>query len=172
MGIVFFSSCTNRIEDINALLNKLDIPELEAHEIQVTRTDSGQIVFIAKSPYVQQYDNDMRKYTEFPKGIEVVSFEHYPDTESTMKADYAKFYEDKNLWEAKGNVQAKNSKGEAIATEHLFWDQNKGLIYSSTFTTVTSDVGVFYGKNGFEANDSFKKWKLINSEGVVNVKDE
>ncbi|PKP22249.1 MAG: LPS export ABC transporter periplasmic protein LptC [Bacteroidetes bacterium HGW-Bacteroidetes-21] len=173
LGIVLFlSSCENNIDEINALLNPLDLPELEAHDMKITRTDSGKIIFVAIAPLVLQYNNDMRRYIEFPEGINVYSFDNYPDTSSRMKADYAKFYSERKMWEAKGNVEAENDMSEKIMTEQIFWDQNKGQMYSESFTTIITEDGIFYGKNGFESDDTFKRWKLVNTEGIVNVKDE
>lgn len=170
-GLSFYS-CTNRIEDINALLNPLDIPEMEARDIRITRTDSGKILFVAMAPIVIKYDNNLRNYIEFPDGLQVYSFEEYPDTSSEMQAGYAKYYAEKNLWEARSGVEAVNDQGERLQTEQLFWDQGKGIIYSDAYTTIVTEDGTFYGKRGFESDDRFKKWKLINTEGVVNVRDE
>lgn len=167
-----FLSCTNRIEEINELLNPLDIPELEAREIKITRTDSGKILFVAIAPYVIKYSNNLKDYIEFPEGLDVYSFETYPDTSSKMKAGYAKYYSEKNLWEARNGVEAENDSNDRLVTEQLFWDQGKGIIYSDSYTTIYTEDGVFYGKRGFESDDHFKKWKLINTEGIVNVKDE
>lgn len=165
-------ACTNKIEDVNALLNPIDIPEMEARDIKITRTDSGQILFISFAPYVIKYNNNLRDYIEFPEGLNVYSFDFFPDTTSTMLAGYAKYYNEKNLWEAREGVEAENDEGEKLVTDQLFWDQSKGLIYSDSYTTIYTEDGVFYGKNGFESDDRFKKWKLKNTEGIVNVKDE
>jgi len=171
-AFLYLSSCTNKIEDINALLNPIDIPEMEARDIKITRTDSGQILFVAQAPYVIKYNNSFRNFIEFPEGLNVYSFDFFPDTSSKMNAGYAKYYNEKNLWEARNGVEAENDEGEKLITDQLFWDQGKGIIYSDSYTTIYTEDGVFYGKNGFESDDRFKKWKLINTEGIVNVKDE
>lgn len=171
VGLIF-SGCSNKIEDINALLNPLDIPAMEARDIKITRTDSGKILFIATAPYVVRYNNNFRNFIEFPEGLHVYSFEPYPDTVSEMHAGYAKYFSEKNLWEAREGVEAMNDEGEKLVTEVLFWDQNKGILYSDAHTTIMTEDGVFYGRKGFESDDRFKKWKLLNTEGTVNVKDE
>jgi hypothetical protein len=169
---LLITGCSNKLEDINALLNPLDIPEMEARDIKITRTDSGKILFIATAPYVIKYNNNFRNFIEFPEGLHVYSFEPYPDTVSEMHAGYAKYFSEKNLWEARQGVEASNDAGEKLLTEVLFWDQTKGILYSDVLTTIVTEDGVFYGRKGFESDDRFKKWKLINTEGTVNVRDE
>jgi hypothetical protein len=53
----------------------------------------------------------------------------------------------------------------------LYWDEKKKTIYSNKFARIITKDGVLVGKNGFEADESLTKWKLINTEGTVNVKD-
>jgi len=171
-GIVFFLfACQNKIEDVNALLNPIDMPALHAHGMEIIRTDAGNIVFKAFAPEIIQHSNK-KKYTEFPNGITVYTYNNYPEKESMLKANYAKFYEDRELWEARDSVVAENNKGETLNTDHLFWDQKRKILYSSNFTKITTEDGIFYGQNGFESDENFSKWKLINTKGTVNLKDE
>ena len=42
-----------------------------------------------------------------------------------MTAKYAKFTDNKDLWELQDSVVAVNEAGEKLETELLFWDQKK-----------------------------------------------
>ena len=113
--------------------------------------------------------------TRFPKGVKLIGYIYgaYPDTAYSITANYAINNETIGLWEARGDVVAINIDGEQLNTELLFWDENKEIIYSHKFSRISTEDGVFYGENGFEAKEDFTKWKLINiNNSTVNVKDE
>ena len=91
---------------------------------------------------------------------------------ATITANYALYRENKKLWEARNDVVAKNfEKNEQLYTEELFWDQNKGILYSHKFTKIINADGVFYGDGGFTSKEDFSYWKLIGIKGKVNIKD-
>jgi LPS export ABC transporter protein LptC len=173
---VFFSagiffSCSNDVEKVNAITDKKTYPEFTVKDMHLLRTDSGKIVVRIEAPVFDRYQTD-DSYIEFPKGVKVYMYDEYPHIQSSITANYAKQFEAKKIWEARNNVVAVNFKGEKLNTEQLFWDENKKIIYSEKFTRVITPDGVFYGQNGFEADQSFTRWKLLNTSGTVNVKDE
>ncbi len=136
------------------------------------RTDSGKIKIKAYAPEFSYYKNDDNPYSEFNKGIKVESFTNYPIIESSISADYAIYKENVKLWEARNNVIVTNSKGDTLNTELLYFDQVKEIIYTNKFCRVRTEDGILFGKNGFEADQYFTRWKLKNTKGTVNVKDE
>ena len=171
-GIALFYSCTNNLETVNAIVNLSNKPVIYAKEVEIVRTDSGEIVLKGYAKESSYYKNKDAPYLEFNKGFKVETFVNYPIVESSITADYAKHFENKKMWIAKTNVIAQNLKGEMLNTELLYWDENKHIIYSDKFCKVTTDDGILFGKNGFEADENFSKWKLKNTSGTVNVKDE
>lgn len=141
-------------------------------EIYIERNDSGEIQFKAYAPEFNYYKNQNDTFTEFPKGLKVETYSHYPIMESSMRADYAKNLEGEKMWIARTNVVVSNYKGDTLVTELLFWDQNRKIIYSNKFCRVKTEDGILYGKNGFEADENFTRWKLINTKGTIYSKDE
>ena len=67
----------------------------------------------------------------FPRGIYVEKFDTLFQTEASIKADTAYYYDKKGLWELIGNVEVESLQGEAFwdfpivlgpeAGEGLFW---------------------------------------------------
>jgi LPS export ABC transporter protein LptC len=157
---------------VNALPDKTAKPLILEKEVYMERTDSGKIKIRAYAPEFSYFNDEEDPYTEFPKGIRVESFTDFPEIESSISADYAIFHESKKLWEAKNNVMVTNSKGDTLNTELLFFDQLKEIIYTNKFCRVRTEDGILFGKNGFEADQYFTRWKLKNTKGTVNVKDE
>ena len=171
-GIALFYSCSNDLETVNALPGKEKKPMLIVKEVYTERTDSGNIVVKAYAPEFLYFSSEEDPYSEFPKGIKVETFTNYPIIESSITADYAINKQKTKLWEARKNVMVTNYKGDTLNTELLYWDQVRKIIYTDKFCRVRTEDGILYGRNGFEADENFSRWKLKNTKGTVNVKDE
>lgn len=170
---LFLISCSNDIEKVKELTIRQSFPTETADSIEIVRTDSSKIKLTAFAPLLERYIENEEPYTIFPEGIKVVGFNNYPDTAYSIDAQYAIWYETKKLWEARIDVIVISEDGDIINTEQLFWDENKGIIYSDQFTRITNEEGIFYGEAGFEALQNGTKWKLKNiKNSTVNVKDE
>lgn len=173
LPLLFLVSCENDIKKVNLITtNKKIFPDETANNIEITRTDSGKIIVTLKAPELQSFRQGDKPYYLFNKGLEATTYIKYPKIESQFSSKYAKYFENENIWEARNDVEAWNIKGEKLNTEEMFWDENKKIIYSSKFTRITSPDGVFFGENGFEADQNFTKWKLINiKNSTINVKE-
>jgi len=171
--LLSFTSCKNDIEKINTFAPAKDLPTVSGVNTEIIYTDSARLKLRIIAPELHKYDQVEEPYVEFPRGIEVYFYNENKKITSEIQAGYAIYYETKNLWEARDNVIAKNlEEGKQLNTEQLFWDQDKGRIYSDQFVKITNPDGVFYGENGFEAKQDLSKWRLKGSKGTVNLKDE
>jgi LPS export ABC transporter protein LptC len=171
--IFILLACENDIEKINALTSELNLPAQTGYDVEITYSDSGKIIGKLFTPELYKYDDDKEPYIEFPKGMKVVFYDKNEEFESYIRANWAKYYEKKELWEASNNVVARNvKKGEQLNTEQLFWDQSLGIIFSDKFSKIVNADGTFYGENGFQAKEDLSKWKLKGSKGTVNISDE
>lgn len=133
---------------------------------------NGRLQYQAETPLMERYQQASQPYMEFRKGIQV---ETYNDTtylvESTIIADYAKFIEPLELWEARGNVVVTGANGQILETEQLFWDQKIDKIYSNVDSKVTQGDDVMIGV-GFESNSKFDKYIIRQPRGQVAVDAE
>ncbi len=170
--LIFIFGCSNKLETINSITASDTIPVLYSKNIFIQRTDSGKIILIAKAPIFKHIISKTDTLTIFPNGLEVETYTNYPHVESKISANYAKHYESKKLWEVRNNVVARNYKGDTLYTELLYWDEKRKFVYSNKFCKIITTDGLLIGKNGFEADESLTKWKVINTQGTVNVKDE
>jgi LPS export ABC transporter protein LptC len=173
LSILFIlTGCEKNIEIIKSLGNFKELPEVSAEDFETLFSDSAKVKAKAVAKVMNLYNTPEKQYYEFPKGILVYQYDSLMEIEATIKADYAIYYNNKKIWEARNDVVAKNlKKNEQLYTEELFWDQNKGIIYSTKFTKIINSDGVFYGDGGFESNQDFTKWHLIGVKGTVNVKE-
>jgi LPS export ABC transporter protein LptC len=117
------NSCKNDIETINALTSELNLPDLAGYNIEMTYTDSGALKGKIIAPEVNQYIRKEDPYYEFPRGMKAIFYDLAGNAESYIQANYAIYYNEKQLWEARNQVLAENpAKGEKLETEQMFWD--------------------------------------------------
>jgi LPS export ABC transporter protein LptC len=165
-----FVSCKNDIETINALNNEIKLPDQSGFDIEITYTDSGRIQGKIFAPEVNKYDRGEEPYVEFPKGMKVLFYDSLERPTSYIKANYAIYYEKKQLWEARNQVVVENQVNhDKLETEQMFWDQKEEKIYSEKFTRLTNSDGISYGEGGFESRQDMSKWRLKGSSGTLNV---
>lgn len=166
-------ACENDIERINMLTNETKTPKVKGRDIEVIYTDSARLKARMQAPIYLQYPDLDEPYMEFPEGMHVYMYNDSSVLDSEIIADYAIYYMNDRLWHATGNVIAqKFDNGDALYTEELFWDEEKELIYSDSYTRVHNDDNTLYGKNGFTSHQSLNDWQLKGSSGTINVKDE
>lgn len=170
IGATCFISCrkTAPVEEID----KETLVTMQANELTMIDSENGEMRFRFVTPLLERYELAAEPYMEFREGVHV---ETYNDTtrlvESTLRADYAKFIEPLELWEARGHVVATNAKGELLETEQLFWNQKEDKIYSRVDVKLTQEDGVSYG-TGFESNSAMDNYRFYHPRGKVAVDTE
>jgi len=167
------AACENDIEKINLLNTSSDYPNVIGEDIEVIYSDSAKVKVQMYARELKQYNNAEKPYSEFPKGMRVYFFDDSMEIESEIQANYAVYYKDDKLWHATGNVIVQNFKsGERLDSEELYWDEEKEVVYSESYTRIVNENGTFHGQNGFKSNQSLTDYELIGSSGVVNIKDD
>lgn len=171
--LIQMGSCVkNDIEVINTIAPISSLPTQSGRNIETVYTDSAKLQLIIRAPEMNRFTmNKEEPYIEFPKGIDVEFYSKEEEIQSTLEANYAIYYEAKELWEARHNVVAVNKEGEVLNTESLFWDEKKKLIYSDKFVKITTVDEVIFGE-GFEANQDFTDWKIRKVTGTLYIENE
>ena len=101
----------------------------------------------------------------------VLSFAQLDGTvDAVLTANYAIYYENRELWEAKGNVVVEKSDGKTLYTQQLFWNARTKKIYSNVDSKIVQNNGrdVFIGE-GFESDEEFKDWRFRRMKGRMEV---
>ena len=169
-GFGILNSCKNDIETIKALTSELDLPDVSGYNIEISYTDSGILKGKIIAPEVNQYLHKEEPYDEFPKGIKAIFYDLSGNTTSYIQANYAIYYEKKQLWEVRNQVFAENpTEGKKLETEQMFWDQNEKRIYSDKYSRMTNPKGTFIGENGFEAKENLSWYRMKGFSGTTSV---
>ncbi|MBN1158868.1 MAG: LPS export ABC transporter periplasmic protein LptC [Bacteroidales bacterium] len=173
MTVLVFFSCKNDFETINALTSELKIPDQTGFDVEIVYHDSGRMQGRIITPELNRFDRVEEPYIEFPQGLNVYFYNDDQDVESYIQANYAIFYQETELWEARDNVFAENLlSGEKLETDQLFWDQKNEKLYSEKFSKITNLDGVFYGEKGFDANQDLTQLTLKGARGTAIIDEE
>ena len=66
------------------------------------------------------------------------------------------------------SVVWKSGKGEELVTSELIWDDQRKIVHTNRFVKITKPDEEFFGY-GFEADQDFNHWKIINPTGRMLV---
>lgn len=162
------TSCTNDPAEIARITQKDNEPVEHIKGLQTIYSDSGIVKVQVDAPEMKKLLNPVQ-VTELPKGLHIQFFDDHLRPESELSAKYAIHYENERKWVAKKDVIVVNRKGEKLNTEKLIWDERKELLSSDEHVKITTADEVIMG-NGFEANQDFSHYKILNVTGIITVK--
>lgn len=170
--IMFMGACKNDIKEVQLFLNdSLNLPDVEGKNVAFYYTDSAKTKIKVTAPELLQFSNREEPYIEFPKGIEVFQYDDSLHVISTIKANYAIFLQNEEIWRAEKDVQATNIDGDVLNTELLFWDTRLEKIYTDQRVKILTADGEIYGK-GLDANQDFTNWEIRQSTGTYYFEDD
>ena len=150
-----------------------------SENVTIIKSKNGQRSLIFSAPLVEGYTLGKIPYREFREGVHVETF-NIPESDTLsvvdviLDADYAIFYENRQLWEARGNVvvQKMNEGRTTLYTQQLFWNIETKRVYSNVDSKLVENGGrdVAYG-DGFESDDrlDFPRWHKGRGMVTVNV---
>jgi LPS export ABC transporter protein LptC len=169
-----FFSCKSNIEKIREINDIQSIPSLRIENLNGRMTELGGVKIRFITPELRKFDFAEEKYIDFPKGIELYRYSDSATVESSIVADYAINYEAKELWEATGNVVVKNSQGDELRTEKLFWNQKTKKVYTDALVKIvdTQKGATIFGK-GLVSDESFTDYEIQEVfDSVIYVDDK
>jgi LPS export ABC transporter protein LptC len=169
LTVVLFLSCqNNNIEQIKSFSHPRGAPEVIAENLDLLYSDSTIIRFRLSCPKLLLFQDEEEPYKEFPNGFKIEQYDRNKKVTSSIEALYGKYYEKKELWEAKQNVIAVTEKGDSLKTELLYWNEKKEMIYSDQYVKIVQKDQIITGI-GFESDLQMRKWKIIKPKGTVII---
>lgn len=146
-----------------------------SENLSVVMSQNGRRSYHFKAPLVEGYSLAREPYREFRKGVEMTTYkdDSLSTVDAVLTANYAIYYENRELWEAKGNVVVEKSDGKTLYTQQLFWNARTKKIYSNVDSKIVQNDGrdVFIGE-GFESDEEFKDWRFRRMKGRMEVEVE
>lgn len=169
-AILLFSCESTKVvsEDVNLETLMTEYSE----NMSITMSENGLKSYHFETPLIEGYAMAKDPHKEFRKGIKITMFEKdsLQSTSATLEANYAIFYEDRKLWEAKGDVKVEQLEGRKLFTSQLFWNQVTHKIYSNVDCKIVQGDQVYYCE-GFESDEQMKDWSYRKVKGVTYFDD-
>lgn len=165
-GTIMLFSCKDQSVVKNANLETMITHQTDS--LTMVNSVNGVLKYRFETPLMERYELAREPYVEFRQGLYLINYDTLGQVASTLVADYAIYYEKRELWEARGNVVSASSDGRTLYTEQLFWDEKTGRIYSNVHSKVVDGFDIVEGE-GFESDDEFENWEFRNYEGRMWV---
>jgi len=167
LGLITIS-CKTNLEEINALGQEQNIPDISITEFETTYSTNAIVNTKINAPLVNKYSKVTEPYFEFPQGVSILFYGKNSSIESSLKADYAIYFDQRMLGKAEKNVIITNQSGSILRTEQLYLDDKNKKIYSEKPVTITDSTGsVIHGKGGFISNLSFTVYQFTDVTGII-----
>jgi len=171
LPVFLIVACTKEKHDtIAAIVDRSVLPKLHATEITTVISDSGITRYRISAPRWDIYDKSSQPYWDFPNGIHFEKFDLNLKVDANIHSKYARFNENEQLWELKGNVKATNLLGELFETEQLFWNQREERMYSDSLIKITQVSHIITGI-GFESNQTMTRYTIRKPQGIFPVNE-
>ena len=169
-AILLFSCEREEAEDAAASEETMRTEYSE--NLSIVESKNGRRSYHFVTPLVEGYSLAREPYREFRKGVKITTYkdDSLSTVDAVLTANYAIYYENRKLWEAKGNVVVVKSDGKNLYTQQLFWNQQTKKIYSNVDSKIVQNDGrdVFIGE-GFESDEEFKDWRFRRMKGRMEV---
>ena len=144
--------------------------------MNAVQTKNGILQMKMESPLMERYDNDSLSCELFPTGFKVYAYNEFGELETQIVSDVAKHTTTKDkdnkveTWEAFGNVVITNiKKNERLQTDTLYWDREKGSIYTHSLVKMYSPQGFMQGY-GMESDEMARNAHILrpfDSYGII-----
>jgi LPS export ABC transporter protein LptC len=168
--MVACSSKPKKVEAVQMALTREQLPVLTTDSVTTLISDSGITRYRIEAAQWLVYDKTPEPYQEFPKGIYLEQFDENLNVEASLKANYAHYHENEQIWTLRGDVHALNLEGEQFDTQELLWDQKTHRVYSDSSIHITREKSIIEGV-GFESNEQMSKYTILHPTGVFPVEE-
>lgn len=171
MLLLFLASCSKEVKEVVEVeFDANKTYTMKATDVASLISDSGITRYRLNAKEWLVYGKAEDPYWYFPKGIYVEKFDTLFQTEASIKADTAFYYDKRGLWELIGNVEVESLQGENFETTQLFWDQKQEKVYSDKYVRIEQADKIITGI-GFESNQNMTQYKIFNSQGIFPVNE-
>ena len=172
-GTVMLFSCKTDIKEVNAIeAARAGLPNMSGENMELFYSDSARLKYRVTTPLYNKYDEENKKYDEFPKGIHAELYEKDGSMVGSITSKYAKKLEEEMLWELRNEVVVINAEGKKLETDLMYWDMKKEIVYSDRYSRLTSGDQIIEGNKGFKSDQSLKNPVFNKITGVVEIENK
>lgn len=171
-AILLFSCGTETV--VPSDITSLDEYKTEHSEnLSIFQLENESYSYLFEAPLMEGYTLARDPYREFNKGIHIITYDEdsVGMVKATLTANYAINYQNRKLWEVKGDVVVIQTDGKRLYTSQLFWNQATHRIYSNVDSKLVNGEEIFYGE-GFESDEAMHDWSFRKMTGVTYFEEK
>jgi len=161
-------SCKNDPKEISALTGKSLYQVDRAQDVTLIYSEKGKIKARVFAKEYLANESAKPPYMDMKQGIKAEVYNDSMKVESTLTANYARYYEKQGNFLIRDHIVVVNKKGETLNTEELVWNQGIQKFFTEKFVKITTPTLVMYG-DGLEANQDFSWYRITNQKGTMLV---
>lgn len=171
LAMLFYACSDSTVIQNGESVPREQIAALRTDSVSTLISDSGITRYRIEAPQWLIYDKTDPPYQEFPDGIYMEQFDPDLAVQASLKADYAHYDENLQIWTLRGNVHALNRKGEQFDTPLLQWNQKTHRVFSDTTIHITREKSIIRGV-GFDSNEEMSQYTILHPTGVFPIDEE
>lgn len=166
---ILLFSCESKPEQVERK-NETAMMTEYSENLSIVMSQNGRRSYFFETPLLEGYTLGNEPYREFRKGIKITTYQDdsLSRVDMVLTANYAIYYEKRELWEAKGDVVGRKFDGKQLYTQQLFWDARTQKIYSNVDTKLVQGNNVSVGES-FEATEDLSDWRFRYQKSRIEV---
>ncbi|NRD21704.1 LPS export ABC transporter periplasmic protein LptC [Winogradskyella litoriviva] len=169
--VTLFFSCKNDFNEVQkvGVLQNQPISEAKNIDLKYTKFVDDTVRLLANliSPKMLDYSNRNFPFQEFPKGIELRTYDE-DNNKTTITSDYAIVYSDTDIIDLQGNVKIATQQKDTLFTEQLFYNQKLEWVFTNEKWLFKRAIGPLYGI-GFDADKNFENFQMLEMGGEFEL---
>ena len=145
----------------------------KSQNLTIVVSENGRKSYRFTTPLLEGYTLGRDPYREFRKGVKIITYQDDSLTtvNATLESNYAIYYENRKLWEAKGNVRIVKHDGTKVFTQQLFWNSTTKRIYSNVDTKIVTADDTHLTE-GFESDEDMIELNFRHWKGKMMMKED
>lgn len=166
---ILLFSCESQPEQVERK-NETAMMTEYSENLSIVMSQNGRRSYFFETPLLEGYTLGNEPYREFRKGIKITTYQDdsLSRVDMVLTANYAIYYEKRELWEAKGDVVGRKFDGKQLYTQQLFWDARTQKVYSNVDTKLVQGNNVSVGES-FEATEDLSDWRFRYQKSRIEV---
>lgn len=145
-------------------------PDQQIKEARIHRSEQGHLQVEIDAPLITRYSQPSAR-TLYPRGVDLRFYDEGGRLKTTIHADHATSYDDRNIMKASDNVVVVDySNGDTIYLEDIVWRDDDDIIFSNHPVRAVNGNRVTYG-DGFASDEQMTDLRITRQRGVIEFSE-
>ena len=145
-------------------------PDQEVKQAHIRRSERGRLQVELDAPLIRQYKEPAAR-TIYPQGVELRFYDENRNIKSSIRADKAISYDDRNIMKATDSVVVIDyASGDTIYLDDIVWRDNEDVIFSNHPVRAVNGNRVTYG-DGFVSDEQMTNLRITRQRGVIEFEE-